>query len=202
MNSKDFTAIAETIIALKDADLTLRDKLIMSSKLGKGYHPDMEALHNHNARVLDQIIDSIGYPTIGKVGKEGSEAAWLVIQHSIGQPAFMKKCARLLENAVERQEADATNLAYLADRIAVFENRPQLYGTQFDWDKNGELSPNEFDNAYRVNERRKSIGLNTLEEQTAVIRQQAKLENQSAPSDLESRKKETEEWKIAVGWST
>lgn len=48
----------------------------------------MEQLHNRNAKILNDIIEAIGYPTIDKVGKEASEAAWLVIQHSIGQSAL------------------------------------------------------------------------------------------------------------------
>nr|WP_229029224.1 hypothetical protein [Flavobacterium sp. SLB02] len=82
----------------------------------------------------------------------------------------MKKCAKELEIAVNQNKADAKNLAYLLDRIAVLEDKPQLYGTQFDWNENGILSPNKFDNIIKVNQRRKSIGLNTLEQQTNIIR--------------------------------
>ena len=50
-----------------------------------------------------EIINATGYPTIDKVGKEASEATWLIIQHSIGQPEFMKKCAKQLEIAVMKK---------------------------------------------------------------------------------------------------
>ncbi len=198
MEHKD---IAEIIIRLKNADLELRDRLILSGQLGEGYNEEMAKLHNKNAVILNNIIDKIGYPTIDKVGEEASEATWLVIQHSIGQPAFMKKCAKLLAEAVRDDRASERNLAYLTDRIAVYENKPQLYGTQFDWDENGELSPKRFDNLTKVNLRRKSIGLNTLEEQTEIIRKQVKNENQSPPADFVKRKKEVERWKKAVGWT-
>lgn len=107
----------------------------------------------------------------------------------------------LLEVAVSENEANPKILAYLTDRIAVFEGKPQLYGTQFDWDEYGNLSPNIFDDLTKVNERRKSIGLNTLEEQTEKTREQAIRENQSPPSDFEIRKQEIEEWKRNVGWT-
>ena len=113
----------------------------------------------------------------------------------------MKKCVALLESAVNENKADSKNLACLSDRIAVFEDKPQLYGTQFDWDENGNLSPTRFDNLTKVNERRKSIELNTLEEQTEIIRRQAKSENQSPPSDFKKRQQEIEEWKRNVGWT-
>lgn len=198
MNYKE---IAEKIIELQNADLALRDKLIQSGQLSDGYNEEMKELHNRNAIILNEIIDQIGYPAIAKVGKAASEAAWLVIQHAIGQPGFMKKCVKLLEVVVSENKAHAKNLAYLTDRVAVLEGKPQLYGTQFDWDKNGELSPELFDDLIKVNQRRRSIGLNSLEEQTGVIRRQAKLEKQTPPAGFEKRKAEIEQWKKAVGWT-
>lgn len=197
----NFDNVAAQILALKNADLKLRDKLAQDGQLSGGYNKEMEALHNRNAKSLQDIIDAIGYPTVDKVGKDASEAAWLVIQHAIGQPAFMKRCAALLENAVRENKADPKNLAYLTDRIAVLEGKQQLYGTQFDWDENGELSPNPFDDPARVNLRRKALGLNTVEEQTALIRQRAKSDNQTPPPDFEKRKQEIDEWRRAVGWA-
>ena len=197
----DYKSIAEKIIDLKNADLALRNKLVQSGQLSEGYNEEMKELHNRNAKILSDITDAIGYPTIDKVGKEANEAAWLVIQHSIGQPEFMKKSAELLKSAGDENKADPKSLAYLTDRIAVLEGKPQLYGTQFDWDKHGNLSPNLFDDLNKVNERRKSIGLNTIEEQTEIMREQVKSENQSPPKDFEKRKQEIEQWKKNVGWT-
>lgn len=192
--------IAEEIIALKNADLGLRDKLVRNGKLFDGYNHEMEALHEKNAEILSNIIDKIGYPTIEKVGKEANEAAWLVIQHSIGKPEFMRKCIVLLEKAVAEKQCDAKQLAYLSDRIAVFEGRAQLYGTQFDWDENGEMNPKMFDDIEKVNERRKSVGLNSLQEQIEIVRKQTLEENQKPPADLKERKKQADEWRKKVGW--
>jgi len=196
----NYKKIAKKLINLKNADLKLRDKLIQNGQLFEGYNKEMEALHNRNAEILNDIIETIGYPTIDKVGKEASEAAWLVIQHSIGQPDFMKKCAQLLEIAVSQNNADKKNLAYLSDRIAVFEGKQQLYGTNFDWDENGKLSPYLYDDLVKVNQRRKAIGLNTLEDQTSILRKQTKSENHAPPADFEKRKKEFDDWRRKVGW--
>jgi len=195
-----YKRISAQIIALKNADLALRDKLAQNGQLSEGYNDEMNALHNKNAGLLQDIIGAIGYPTTDKVGKEANEAAWMIIQHAIGQPEFMKKCARLLEIAVKENKAGQKDLAFLTDRIAILEDKPQLYGTQFDWDENGLLSPNDFDNIVKVNQRRKSIGLNTLDEQTEMIRKRAHEEKQMPPTDFKARKKEMEEWKKSVGW--
>lgn len=196
----DYLNTAKEIIELQKADLELRDKLIQNGQLSDGYNKEMEALHNRNAEILNKIIDKIGYPTVDKVGKEANEATWLVIQHSIGQPEFMKKCAVLLEKAVNENQGNAKQSAYLTDRIAVFEGRPQLYGTQFDWDENGEMNPNSFDDLESVNQRRETIGLNLVEEQTEIIRKQVVTENQKPPADIKERTKQYDEWRKKVGW--
>ncbi|MBA82680.1 DUF6624 domain-containing protein [Leeuwenhoekiella sp.] len=195
-----YKEIAKKIIALKNADLEFRGKLIEGGELGDGYNDEMAKIHNQNAKALDEIIQTIGYPTVTKVGEEASEAAWMVIQHAIAQPEFMKNCLLLLENAVRENQANPKNLAYLTDRIAVFEGKSQLYGTQFDWDEDGNLSPNPIDDLAKVNQRRKAIGLNSLEEQTEIIRRRVKDENQSPPKDFEKRKQKIESWKKSVGW--
>lgn len=195
-----YKGIAEKIIELKNADLKLRERLIQNGQLGEGYNEEMKQLHNKNAEELHEIINRIAYPSIDKVGEEANQAAWLIIQHAIGRPDFMRTCVKLLEDAVIENKANPQNLAYLSDRIAVYEDRPQLYGTQFDWDETGKLSPYHFDDLHKVNQRRKNIGLNTLEEQTEIIREQANNENQKPPDDFEKRKKEIDEWRRSVGW--
>lgn len=191
---------ATILIELKNADLALRNKLIQNGQLAASYNEEMKELHNKNASILDAIMDKIGFPTLAKVGEEASEAAWLVMQHAIEQPHFMKKCTQLLQIEVENGNMNPINLAYLSDRIAVLEGKPQLYGTQFDWDKNGILNPNFFDDLTLVNRRRKAIGLNTLEAQTTVMRTQVAMEKQTPPIDYEKRTQELEQWRKKVGW--
>ncbi|MNY63357.1 hypothetical protein D3C86_2003010 [compost metagenome] len=82
----------------------------------------------------------------------------------------------------------------------MFEGKHQLYGTQFDWDEKGELSPNPFDEIEKVNRRRKEIGLNSMEEQVLIIRDRVKNEKQLPPTDYEERKQQFNEWRKAVGW--
>ncbi len=52
--------------------MELRERLIQQGQLGIGYNEEMEKLHNNNANILNDFIDTIGYPTIDKVGKEVS----------------------------------------------------------------------------------------------------------------------------------
>jgi len=195
-----YEAVAKKIIGLKRADLEFREKLIQGARLGEGYDEGMANLHNRNAKILEDIIDEIGYPSVHKVGKEASEAAWMVVQHAIGQPHFMKKYAKLLKTAVNENKADPKSLAYLTDRIAVFQGKKQLYGTQFDWDEKGQMSPNPFDDIEKVNQRRKALGFRTLEEQTEILRARVEHEGQRPPEDYKERKRVYDNWRKTVGW--
>ncbi|WP_254906703.1 DUF6624 domain-containing protein, partial [Flavobacterium sp. FPG59] len=199
-NKMNYSKVANEIIKLKNKDLELRQKLIEEKKLSHSYDLEMENLHISNAKKLNAIIDEVGFPTIEKVGIEASESAWLIIQHAISEPEFMKKCLKILENGIVENKNYEENLARLSDRIAVLEGKPQLFGTQFDWDTNGVLSPNMCDDLSMVNIRRLKIGLNTLEEQTQKIRQQAENENQTVPKNLFEREIEINLWKKKVGW--
>ncbi|MDP5078378.1 MAG: hypothetical protein NWQ19_09800 [Nonlabens sp.] len=198
--NKAYQEIAAQLIALKNADLNMRDELIARKELGNGYNAKMESLHIKNATILTGILDKTGFPTINQVGKDGFDAACLIVQHAISQPKFMKRCATLLKSLAKTDIEAARKFAYLNDRIAVFENRCQLYGTQFDWDEKGLLSHHMVDDLIAVNNRRKELGWHSLEEQTEVIRKRAVLENQAVPSDYKKRLSELHHWKKHVGW--
>lgn len=119
---------AKELLELADKDLAIRQQLLAEGKLSAGYHPEMEKIHQDNAKKLREIIIEIGFPTISKVGENASNAAWLIVQHSIGEPDFMKECYKMMEES--REDVDPKNTAYLHDRIQVFQSKPQKYGTQ------------------------------------------------------------------------
>jgi hypothetical protein len=113
------------------------------------------------AERLAEIIDEHGWPTFDKVGKKGATAAWTIAQHDDSDVAFQKRALELLEAAVADDQADPTELAYLVDRVATNEHRPQTYGTQGSCvDGHAEIGPLE-DEA-DVEARRKAAGLQPL----------------------------------------
>ncbi|RSM35021.1 hypothetical protein DMA12_46010 [Amycolatopsis balhimycina DSM 5908] len=85
----------------------------------------------------------------------------------------------------------------LDDRIRSFEGQPQLYGTQFDWDENGELNPKPMDDPELVDRRRAELGLPLMAD--AIARMRASLD-EPAPSDLAQRRAEQGAWARRVGW--
>lgn len=179
-------------------DLSVRDALVANGSLGNyGYHPRMEGVHKSNTARLAAIIEQYGWPGKSLVGEEGAWAAWLIAQHSIGNPPFMRHCLSLLKQAAVNNEVIPWHAAMLEDRIRMYDGKPQIYGTQFQPNKNGELEPYPIENPESVNGRRLTVGLNTIEERTAELRAQSAHENIPTPPDLEEQ---YEKWLYSVGW--
>jgi hypothetical protein len=156
--------LARELVELAAEDGRVRDALARDGSLFGGYHPRMEAVHRANAARLASVIDAIGWPTEPLVGAEAAEAAWLVAQHAIGDPAFQRRALGLLAHAAARGEVPAWQPAMLEDRIRVFEGRPQRYGTQSEPDTEGWLRPCPIEDPDGVEERRRQVGLGRLPE--------------------------------------
>ena len=116
-----------------------------------------------NTMWLDEIIRQYGWPTNSLVGEDGAQAAFLIVQHS-PSIEFQKKCLSLMETAVSGGELQPVHLAYLTDRLRTFEGKPQLYGTQGQTNSDGLIVPFPIEDEEHVDERRKAIGLEPLEE--------------------------------------
>lgn len=192
--------VKQKLLEMVKLDEQVRSDLIRRGVLFDGYHPEMEQVHNSNADHLSKIIDECGWPTNDMVGSEGAEAAWLIVQHAIGNPQFQRKCLSLLKTEVKLGRIDAKQVAYLEDRICVFEGKNQIYGTQFDWDDNGKLSPKPIQDPEEVDALRKTIGLSPLAEVIEQMRLRADQEGNNAPSDIKKREEQFIQWARKVGW--
>jgi hypothetical protein len=191
-------ALSQELVSMAENDQSVRDALVADGSLGNyGYHPRMEAVHKSNAARLATIIKQYGWPGISLVGEDGVRAAWLIAQHSIGDPTFMRHCLSLLKQAASNNEVIPWHVAMLEDRIRMYEGKPQIYGTQFQPNKNGELEPYPIENPESVNERRRAVGLNTIEERATEIRKQSARENLPTPPDIEEQ---YQKWLYSVGW--
>jgi len=180
------TQIAHELIEMARHDLQVHEKLLNEGALSDGYNPEMEAVHKKNAARLTEIVEEFGYPTKSKVGTEASEAAWLIVQHAISEPALMKRCWELV---TESGDVNPQNLAYLYDRICYFEGKPQKYGTQFD-----------------------SRGLYPVEDKKEMIRLRKELKLKAHDEDMIVESKTYEftdlhpddqtfnQWRKKVGW--
>lgn len=184
------------LLEMRDEDLRVRAELAATGELFDGYCPKMEAVHLKNAKWLDEIIETEGFPVKSTVGTDGADAAWLIVLHSISLPEFQRRVLPLIEKAVRDGEMKPHHPAYLVDRIAFFENRPQRYGTQSDWNENGEMEIWKPEDEDRVNEYRADVGLEPLK--SKIIYSDEYTNN--APKNWHERQKQGEEWARRVGW--
>ena len=192
--------LREELLAMRNADLRLRSQLVANGTLFGAYNEEMASLHRkHNAR-LREILLLHGWPGRLLVGEDGCSAAWLLIQHAVLDPLLMREARSLLERSVQEGNAPGSLLGYLIDRIRTLEGLPQVYGTQHDWDESGRISPLPIEQAEGVDERRASIGLESLEAQTARLRKQAIEEGDHMPDDLRARRRSGDEWAKSLGW--
>jgi hypothetical protein len=193
--------LRDELLAMTAEDQRVRAGLAADGSLFDGYHPTMQAVHDKNAARLTQIIEQHGWPGRGLVGDDGARAAWLVLQHAIGHPDLQRRGRVLLQDAVARGEVPAVQVALLEDRIAFFEGRPQRYGTQYDWNEDGELAPWTIEDEAGVDERRRAVGLPPLAENTRQIREGTACGGDKQPPDWSERHRRFVEWARSVGWS-
>lgn len=181
-------ALRDELIAMKAEDLRVREELLVAGKLGPGYSPRMEEVHRANATRLREIIAEHGWPDAEMVGAEGANAAWFIAQHAIGEPEFQRAALSMVK--------DKIHAAFLYDRIAMYEGRPQRYGTQGLPSPDGRHQRWSIDDPERVNERRAAIGMEpiTLEPMGPIT-----TETQAA---YDAWLRDYEDWLVRVGWRT
>src|SRR5580765_1884602 len=114
-------ALCTALLRMRSEDLTVRQELLDSGQLGGVYVPRMEAIHINNAARLRELIDQHGWPAEDIAGKDGAEAAWLIAQHAVGEPDFQRQVLRLVTECATAGRIPAWHVAYLEDRIAMYE---------------------------------------------------------------------------------
>lgn len=191
-------ALREELITMRAEDWRVRQELIDSGELGGSYVPRMEAVHIKHAERLKAIIHEHGWPDEQIAGKDGAEAAWLIVQHAIGSPDLQRNCLSLLQNSADQGRVPRWHVAYLEDRIAMYEGRPQRFGTQWvDDSVDGRIRPWKLADAERVDHWRAEVGLGPLSSipergpDLPIEQQQALSQNQ----------RWWENWLVSKGWS-
>ncbi len=182
---------------MRAEDMQVRDELLASGELGRAYVPRMEEVHRRNAARLRELIELHGWPAEDIAGKDGAEAAWLIAQHAIGEPKFQRHTLTLLRACIAEGRVPAWHAAYLEDRIAMYEGRPQRYGTQWmDDPRDGRTRPWKLAEPRRVNELRAEVGLEPLR---PVPERGPDLPAEKR-EELERNYRWWEQWLASKGW--
>lgn len=124
-----------------------------------------------NTDWLKADVAANGWYRISVHGETASGAAWLMAQHADRDRPFQRHVLTLLEPLLETGDTSPSNYAYLYDRIAVGENRPQRYGSQGRCVAKGVWAPNDLEDSERVQALRDENDLGSLAEYTAHMHQ-------------------------------
>lgn len=121
--------------------------------------------------IIKDIYNTYGYPTINMVGEESSHNYFVMIQHADNDLDFQEQMLPVLDKLSKKGKAVRKDYAYLYDRVQRNRRGKQLYGTQLTFGKNGLFDANnkivyppDLADPKHVNARRKSVGLEPIEE--------------------------------------
>ena len=168
-------AVANPILRQELLQRVEQDQAIRNELIKKGMeHLDqsilarMQAIDTSNTERMRTIVRQYGWPGPGLVGRDGTEAAFLLVQHA--NLAFQKEMLPLIEKAYKRGELSGQSYALLLDRVLVGEGKRQVYGTQAKL-KGKEFVPDPIEDEANVDKRRAEVGLPPLSEYLQVLKQ-------------------------------
>jgi hypothetical protein len=124
----------------------------------------VQAVDRAHADRLKEIVDCIGWPTRELVGLKATQAAYMVIQHAGHDMEFQNQCLEMMVDLVAQGQLPASYIALLTDRIRVFSDQPQVFGTQMKMARNefGVLVPTPtvpIEDPEHLNSRRSLMGM-------------------------------------------
>src|SRR5688500_1167930 len=161
--------LRKELLERRERDQTIRNAVIKSG----AESPDpklageMRRIDQENTARMQEIVRQHGWPGPELIGRDGTEAAWLLVQHST--PEFQREMLPLVEKAYREKKLRGSNYALLLDRVRVHEGKPQVYGSQGRWE-NGVLNLQPIEDVANVDQRRAEVGLGPLEEYLARLR--------------------------------
>ena len=125
---------------------------------------EMAPIDRENTAWMKARLQEFDWFRVSRFGEAADRAAWLLVQHADEDRALQKLVLGRLEPLVALKETSPANYAYLYDRVAGGENRPQRYGTQGRCVGPGRWEPKEVEAPEGLEERRKAVGLGTMAE--------------------------------------
>ena len=136
----------------------LSEVLESDQRIRKANEPIKYAKEDHrNQELVISIIEKCGMPTLKEVNQRQMDAIWLGLQHSTEE--IRKKYFPYVEKAVKNGDLSKQQYALMKDRMLMDEGKPQIYGSQIE---NGKLY--KLENPETVNERRKEMGMEPIED--------------------------------------
>jgi hypothetical protein len=151
------------LIEIMTRDLDPAVRVIYQQRIGEVANPVDAA---NTARVLE-IFETVDFADLNAASPYAAAEAIGILHHS-GDTAVLRRALELIEPAALSGAFDGPTYALLYDRVAVYEDRPQRYGSQGDCVA-GRRTLHEIEAPETVDERRAEMGLNPIEEYRAQL---------------------------------
>lgn len=131
-----------------------------------------DSVFTTNKVFLEKVLNKYGYPGYDLVGKDGEKNYWLMVQHCDFDPEFQSRVLEKLKQQVNAKNAGGRNFGLLSDRVNLNSGKKQVYGTQVTYVREtGQAIPKPLLDSLTVNERRKTVGLEPIEEYLNMMTQ-------------------------------
>lgn len=169
--ARENTELVTVLLKMKTQDQAVREVIKQSgvnlSQAQVDRITDTDAKHT---RQLKAIISEHGWPSVSLVGKDGVQAAFLLVQHS-PDIAFQKAMLPHILHAYQNNQGiTGQEVALLTDRVLVKTGQPQKYGTQADITSNT-VTFFPIADADNVDKRRAEMGLPPLTDYKEILEQ-------------------------------
>jgi hypothetical protein len=166
-------ALRDELLKRVEQDQAIRNELISHGVKtpDKTILARMQAIDAANTERMKAIVKRYGWPGPELVGVDGSEAAFLLVQHA--DLAFQKEMLPLVEKAYRSGGLSGQSYALLLDRVRVGEGKPQVYGTQakrFEEWNGQEPALQPIEDEANVDKRRAEVGLPPLAEYREMLK--------------------------------
>ena len=164
-------ALRKELLAMVEQDQEIRNELIKSGvdHPKKESSARMAAIDSRNTAKMRRFVKRYNWPRAELVGWDGTEAAFMVVQHS--PHSFQKELLPLMQKEYRAGHLSGPNYALFLDRVLVEDGRPQVYGSQAKgFNKDGEPSLYPIEDETNVDKRRAEVGLSPLAEYREMLK--------------------------------
>jgi len=167
--------LREQLLAWSNLDQKIREPLMKAPAAGqaefKAALARMRSVDALNYRRIRGVIDEYGFPTTAMVGRDGSAAAFLLVQHQADHPEFQQFVLDIMQPLANRGDVGREGYALLLDRVLVMgQHKPQRYGTQFKQVR-GVMQMEPVEDAEHLDERRADMGMMPIAAYRCVLAQ-------------------------------
>ncbi|MFV4733669.1 DUF6624 domain-containing protein, partial [Mycobacterium tuberculosis] len=112
-----------------------------------------------NSAWLKATLATLNWFNVKTYGKDADAAAWSIAQHADADPALQGVVLERMGQLALTKDSNPANFAYLWDRVALRDGRPQRYGTQMRCIGKAWSPISPLEEPAKLDERRRWVGL-------------------------------------------